>query len=107
MKKLVIAMCSLSLLAGGALTNAKDAAEQEEHKMGQPFTLGDYTYTITKFEPKRKIGTKYHNKEAEHGAKFLVVRRSPRKRAPPSLRSKKKQLSPSRSSRKARSRLPS
>jgi Domain of unknown function (DUF4352) len=73
MKKLVIAMCSLSLLAGGALTDAKDAAEQEEHKMGQPFTLGDYTYTITKFQPKRKIGTKYHNKEAEHGGKFLVA----------------------------------
>jgi hypothetical protein len=74
MKRLVIAICSLSLIALGALcVNAKDAAEQEEYKMGQPFTLGDYTYMVTKFESKRKIGTEYHSKEAEHGAKFLVV----------------------------------
>jgi len=67
-------MCSLSLLASGTVTvNAKDAAEQEQYKMGQPFTLGDYTYTVTKFEAKWKIGSKYHNKEAEEGAKFIVV----------------------------------
>ena len=74
MKTIIIAMCSLSLLASGTLTvNAKDAAEQEQYKVGQPFTLGDYTYTVTKFEAKRKIGSKYHNKEAEEGAKFMVV----------------------------------
>jgi len=73
MKTIIIALCSLSLLASGTLpVNAKDAAEQEQYKVGQTLTLGDYTYTVTKFEPKRKIGSKYHNKEAEEGAKFMV-----------------------------------
>jgi hypothetical protein len=74
MKTIIITMCSLSLLASGTLTvNAKDAKGQEEYKIGQPFTLGDYTYNVTKFEAKRKIGSQYYNKEAEEGAKFIVV----------------------------------
>jgi hypothetical protein len=74
MKTIITAMCSLSLLAWSApRATAKDTADREEYRLGHPFTLGDYTYIVTKFEAKRKIGGKYHTKEAEHGGKFLVV----------------------------------
>jgi hypothetical protein len=73
MKTIIAVACGLSLLAWSSLVNAKDAAEQEEYRLGHPFTLGDYTYIVTKFEATRKIGEKYHNKEAQHGGKFLII----------------------------------
>lgn len=73
MSRITAAVFSVSFLACSILrVHAEDAA-QEEYKLGQQFTLGNYTYTIAKFEATRRIGSEFSNKKAEDGAKFLVL----------------------------------